>query len=99
MSVLEPKPWYQSGLTSPSTFTSGREVPDISLNANVYPGIVVVVPGNGTEIAAGRASRTNSLVGLLTLLMSASKSGLGLLNPTLYALGQNPHTKLKSTIR
>jgi len=89
ISILEPEPWYQSGLKSPSTFASGREVPDISLNADVFPGILVVVPGNQTEISGGTSESDQLLGGLLTLLMGASKSSLGLLNPTLYTLGQS----------
>jgi len=89
VSVLEPKPWYQSGLTSPTGFASGREVPDLSLNAGIFPGILVVVPGNETGIVGGTSESDQLLGGLLTLLMSASKSGLGLLNPALYALGQS----------
>jgi subtilase family serine protease len=89
VSVLEPRPWYQSGLPSPSSFASGRLVPDLSLNANVYPGIIAVFPGNETGITGGTSESDQLLGGLLTLLMSASKSGLGLLNPTLYAFGQS----------
>ncbi|MDA4136086.1 MAG: protease pro-enzyme activation domain-containing protein [Thaumarchaeota archaeon] len=95
VSVLEPKPWYQSGLPSPPGFPSGRLVPDLSLNANVYPGIVAVLPGNETGITGGTSESDQLLAGLLTLLMSASKSGLGLLNPTLYAFGQSSSVNAK----
>ncbi|MGA2199247.1 MAG: protease pro-enzyme activation domain-containing protein [Nitrososphaerales archaeon] len=96
VSVLEPRPWYQAALTAPSGFASGREVPDLSLNANIFPGIIVVVPGNLTEVSGGTSESSPLLAGLLTLLMSASKSELGLINPSLYSLAQSPslYTKL-----
>ncbi|MGA2664484.1 MAG: protease pro-enzyme activation domain-containing protein [Nitrososphaerales archaeon] len=89
VSALEPLPWYQSGLSTPSGFPSGREVPDVSLNANAYPGVLVVVPGNGTIITGGTSEASPSFAGLLALLMAASKSELGLINPGLYSLGQS----------
>ena len=96
VSDLEPRPWYQSSLTAPSGFASGREVPDLSLNANVYPGVIVVVPGNITEISGGTSEASPLLAGLLTLLMSSSKSELGLINPSLYNLAQVSSTYTKA---
>jgi subtilase family serine protease len=90
VSDLEPRPWYQSQLTSPAGFALGREVPDLSLNANVYPGVLVVFPGNLTGITGGTSEASPLLAGLLTLLMSSSKSELGLINPSLYSLAQTP---------
>ncbi|MDA4113260.1 MAG: protease pro-enzyme activation domain-containing protein [Thaumarchaeota archaeon] len=90
VSDLEPRPWYQSSLTAPAGFPSGREVPDLSLNANVYPGVFIVVPGNLTAISGGTSESSPLLAGLLTLLMGASKSELGLINPSLYSLAQDP---------
>ena len=90
VSDLEPRPWYQSLLTSPSGFASGREVPDLSLNANAYPGVIIVVPGNLTAISGGTSEASPLLAGLLTLLMGSSRSELGLVNPSLYSLAQDP---------
>ncbi len=90
VSDLEPLPWYQAGLTAPSGFAQGREVPDLSLNANVYPGVTVVVPGNLTEVSGGTSEASPLLAGLLTLLMASARSELGLINPSLYALAQSP---------
>ncbi len=89
VSTLEPKPWYQSELTTPPGFPSGREVPDISLNANVYPGVLVVVPGNLTEVVGGTSEASPLFAGLLTLLMASAKSPLGLINPSLYSLAES----------
>jgi subtilase family serine protease len=90
VSDLEPRPWYQASLTAPAGFAQGREVPDLSLNANVYPGIDVVVPGNLTEVSGGTSESSPLFAGLLTLLMTSAKSELGLINPGLYSLAQNP---------
>jgi len=89
VSVLEPRPWYQSPLSSPAGFASGRLVPDLSLNANGLPGVTVVFPGNLTGVEGGTSESSPLLAGLLTLLMSSSKSPLGLINPTLYSIGEN----------
>lgn len=90
VSDVEPRPWYQSSLTSPPGYPSGREVPDISLNANVYPGGIFVLPGNGTYIVGGTSEASPLFAGLLTLLMSSAKSELGLINPGLYGLAESP---------
>ena len=90
VSDLEPRPWYQAGLSAPAGFAQGREVPDLSLNANVYPGINVVVPGNGTEVSGGTSESSPLFAGLLALLMASAKSELGLINPGLYSLAQSP---------
>jgi subtilase family serine protease len=89
VSDLEPRPWYQSSLTAPAGFPSGREVPDLSLNANGFPGVIIVVPGNLTEISGGTSESSPLLAGLLTLLMGSARSELGLINPSLYSLAQN----------
>ncbi len=95
VSILEPVPWYQSGLSVPSTFASGRMTPDIALNAALYPGVDVVLPGNQTGVYGGTSESNQLFGGLLTLLMDASKSAFGLLNPTLYAMSSNPTTYSK----
>lgn len=95
VSILEPLPWYQSSLSVPSTFASGRLTPDISLNAALSPGVDVILPGNSTGVYGGTSESNQLFGGLLTLLMSASKSSLGLLNPTLYAMGNSSSTYSK----
>ena len=49
-----------------------------------------MVPGNLTEVTGGTSEASPLLAGLLTLLMSSSHSKLGLINPSLYSLAQNP---------
>ncbi len=90
VSVLEPAPWYQSGESIPPTFASGRLTPDLSLNAAVFPSVNVILPGNQTAGYGGTSESNQLFGGLLTLLMSSSKSGFGLLNPTLYDMADNP---------
>ncbi len=89
VSILEPRPWYQSGLSAPSGFANGRVVPDVSLEASVYPGVNIIFPGNVTEITGGTSVASPLLAGLLTLLMQSGKSSLGFINPSLYSLGQS----------
>jgi subtilase family serine protease len=90
VSILEPVPWYQSGEPIPPTFASGRLTPDLSLNAAVFPSVNVILPGNLTAGYGGTSESNQLFGGLLTLLMSASKTSFGLLNPTLYDMAQDP---------
>jgi subtilase family serine protease len=100
VSTLEPQPWYQSGLTTPGSFPSGREVPDLSLNSNLYPGVDVVDAGNITYIVGGTSEASPLFAGLLTLAMQEGRTSLGLVNPTLYSLAENPslYTKVYTPI-
>lgn len=93
VSVLFVKPWYQSYIETPTTYPKGRLVPDVSLNANVYPGIQIVFPGNLTLITGGTSESSPLLAGLLTLIMEKDNITLGLINPLLYYLGQNYYNK------
>jgi Predicted protease len=86
VSQVEPKPYYQWSISSPSGFPNGRETPDISANADVYPGIYIVCPGNVTAISGGTSEASPLTAGLLTLVMQASHTRLGNLNPDLYRL-------------
>ncbi len=95
VSILEPLPWYQSGLTIPASYPTGRMNPEISLNANVFPAVSIILPGN-VSAGYGGTSESNQLFGgLLTLVMAHSKTSLGLLNPTLYSWGNNPSISSK----
>ncbi len=89
VSVLWPKPWYQSAVSSPAGYPNGRMVPDVSAEAAVYPGMFYVFPGNVTGITGGTSESTPLLAGLLALLAQHSHGPLGLLNPALYDLGTN----------
>jgi subtilase family serine protease len=90
ISILEPEPWYQSSLPAvPAGYTDGRQTPDISLNANVYPGINIVFPGNETEITGGTSESSPLLAGLLTLAMQYNGHSVGLINPAIYEIAGN----------
>lgn len=89
ISEIEPIPYYQLGLQTHLTYPNGREVPDISGNANVYPGIYIICPGNITCIVGGTSEASPLNAGLLTLVMDYVNSSLGLINPILYEIGFN----------
>ncbi|MEM1645260.1 MAG: protease pro-enzyme activation domain-containing protein [Ignisphaera sp.] len=89
VSVIEPKPWYQWSISTPASYPNGNLNPTISANANVYPGIYIVVPGNKTDISGGTSESSPLLAGLFTLVMQYSKTRLGLLNPVIFEMAQN----------
>ncbi|MCG3110020.1 hypothetical protein L3N51_02317 [Metallosphaera sp. J1] len=94
ISQVEPKPYYQWGLTTPAGFPNGREIPDISANADVYPGIFIVCPGNITAISGGTSEASPLTAGLLTLVMQYTHSRLGNINPDLYYLANTNYGKV-----
>jgi len=89
VSVVEPKPWYQSSLTTPVTYPNGRETPDISANANAFPGIYIIFPGNVTAITGGTSEASPLTAGGLVTVMSYLGHKLGLITPTLYQIAEN----------
>ncbi|QCO31155.1 peptidase S8 [Metallosphaera sedula] len=93
ISQVEPKPYYQWGLTTPKGFPNGKEIPDISANADVYPGIYIVCPGNVTAISGGTSEASPLTAGLLTLVMQYTHSKLGNINPDLYYLAKADYQK------
>lgn len=91
-------------LTLPSGFT-GRNVPDLSLNADPETGYVLVDctdfpepanPGCAATFYGGTSFVAPQLNGITTLVDQASGSRVGLLNPVVYSLqttlGYGPHT-------
>jgi len=88
VSVVFVKPWYQSYLQTPPSYPEGRMVPDVSLNANVFPGIQVIFPGNVTYVTGGTSESSPLFAGLLTLIMQKDNTTFGLINPLLYYFGQ-----------
>ena len=90
VSIVEPKPWYQFSLTTPVTYPSGRETPDISANANVFPGIYIIGPDNVTAIIGGTSEASPLIAGALVTVMSYLGHKLGLITPTLYQIAENP---------
>jgi subtilase family serine protease len=95
VSILEPKPWFQSPLPAPASFPNGRMTPDLSLDASGTPGTLVIYHGAPTPIG-GTSEASPLFAGLATLLMGAEKGHLGLLNPVLYQMGANPQTYSKA---
>jgi len=88
VSVLEPKPWYQSSQSTPSTLPAGRLAPDLSLQSGVYPATYIVDAGQ--VVGEGGTSESSPLfAGLVALLDSSINANAGLINPFLYSVGNN----------
>lgn len=95
VSFLEPKPWYQNSQQTPPSYPNGRMEPDLSLQAGVDPGIFIVNAGS-TMVAGGTSASVQLLSGLLTLIAQSSGGPLGLVNPFLYAIGNNANLYTKA---
>ncbi|MGC8646130.1 MAG: protease pro-enzyme activation domain-containing protein [Thermoplasmata archaeon] len=103
ISSLEAKPWYQKDMNTntisplPVGYTNGRMVPDISLEANVFPGMVFVFWYNGAfipSISGGTSEASPLFAGLIVLASQYTQSmhmggGMGLVNPLIYKFGLN----------
>jgi subtilase family serine protease len=86
VSILEPKPWYQSKQSTPPSYPNGRLNPDVSLQAGVDPATEIV--DSGKVVGSGGTSESSPLLaGLLTLVAHSLNGGLGLINPLLYHAG------------
>lgn len=98
VSNLEPKPWYQDAISTPSSYGNGRIEPDVSLNAGIWPGVYEVLASQNlgssagyTTILEGGTSEASPLfAGLIVDIDSKIDGSLGLINPVLYQLGENP---------
>jgi subtilase family serine protease len=89
VSILEPKPWYQASQPTPPSYPNGRLNPDLSLQAGVDPATKIV--DSGKVIGEGGTSESSPLLaGLLTLVAQSVKGPLGLINPFIYKVGNNP---------
>ena len=89
VSILEPKPWYQSKQSSPPSFPDGRLNPDLSLQAGIDPATEIV--DSGQTVGVGGTSESSPLLaGLLTLVTQSLNGRLGLINPFLYGVGNTP---------
>ncbi|MEM3515550.1 MAG: protease pro-enzyme activation domain-containing protein [Saccharolobus sp.] len=93
VSIIEPKPWYQWGLPTPASYPNGKLIPEISANANVYPGIYIVFPGNTTGITGGTSEASPIVAGLVALIDSYAHTRIGLLNPILTFMYENYYGK------
>lgn len=95
VSILEPKPWYQAAQLTPATLPAGRMNPDLSLQAGVDPATYIV--DSGRVVGTGGTSESAPLLaGLVTLLDSSINGSVGLINPFLYSLANNPATYAKA---
>lgn len=94
VSIIEPKPWYQWGLPTPSTYPNGKLIPEISANANVYPGIYIVLPSNTTGITGGTSEASPLTAGVLATIESYTHHRIGLLNPILTYMAENYYGKV-----
>ena len=89
VSILEPRPWYQSSQADPLSYPNGRLNPDLSLQAGVDPSMAIVA--SGQVVGTGGTSESSPLLaGLLTLVAESDKGQLGLINPFLYKVGNAP---------
>ena len=95
VSFLEPKPWYQQNQQTPPSYPNGRMEPDLSLQAGIDPGILIVDAGL-TLTSGGTSASVQLLSGLLTLVAQSSGAPLGLVNPFLYSLGNNASLRAKA---
>ncbi|ABW02412.1 protease pro-enzyme activation domain-containing protein [Caldivirga maquilingensis] len=98
VSAVEPKPWYQWGITTPNSYPLGRMVPDVAMDASPYPGLLIVGPGNTLLITGGTSAAAPLLAGLLTLIMDYVHSSLGLINPALYSIANNTNEYGKAIV-
>jgi subtilase family serine protease len=71
VSFLIPKPWYQQSQSTPSSYPNGRMEPDLSLQAGLDPGILIV-DGGTTKVVGGTSASVQLLSGLLTLVAQSS---------------------------
>jgi subtilase family serine protease len=86
VSIWEPKPWYQN-VPTPSGYINGRMVPDVSLQASVFPGDVFVFPLTGPGIGGGTSEASPLFAGLIALAVQYTGKPVGLANPSIYDLG------------
>ena len=97
VSSVEPKPWYQDGIPTPSSYVNGRLTPDLSLDASGYPGVYVLVDSREVSshagytwlITGGTSEASPLLAGLVCDVDTAILGSLGLLNPTIYQIGES----------
>lgn len=95
VSILEPKPWYQDSQPTPASLPAGRMNPDLSLQGGVDPATFII--DSGQLVGTGGTSESSPLfAGLVTLMDSSINGSLGLVNPLIYELANNPATYTKA---
>ena len=93
VSIIEPKPWYQWSLPTPNTYPNGKLIPEVSANANIYPGIYIICPGNTTLITGGTSEASPLVAGLIAIIESYTHTKLGLLNPIITYMANHYYGK------
>src|SRR4051812_48841552 len=68
---------------------AGRNLPDISLNADPYTGYLIYVGGEMVAGNGGTSFVAPQLNGITAVLSEVTHSRLGLLNPTLYRMSRH----------
>jgi subtilase family serine protease len=97
VSSVEPKPWYQDSIATPTSYVNGRMTPDVSLQAGVPPGTYVLVDRREVSsssgyvwlITGGTSEASPLLAGLLCDIDTAISGTLGSINPAIYRMGQS----------
>ncbi len=92
ISDLSPLPWYQQDVTVTQShfgFPNGRLVPDISLNADIFPGVIIVFPQQQLGITGGTSEASPLFAGLVALIDQSLGTRVGLINPDLYDIASN----------
>jgi hypothetical protein len=87
------QPPWQSGPGVPSQETRG--VPDVSWDADVQTGVLVFVSG-GFYIYGGTSVGSPSWAGSMALIDQAAGHNLGLINPSIYSILNNPSEYAKA---
>jgi subtilase family serine protease len=89
------KPGYQSSLPAGSTpIGAMRGVPDVAFQASSRTGPLVYATGAGAGgwfIVGGTSCSSPQFAGLVAIADQMAGNGLGLINPTLYALAAGPN--------
>jgi subtilase family serine protease len=68
---------------------AGRNVPDVSLNADPYTGYLVYYQGGWQDYWGGTSFVAPQLNGIFSLINQEGRTRLGFLNPALYQLSSN----------
>ncbi len=91
VSYTQPIMPYQNSSIIPKGFPDGKTVPDLSFEATVYPGFLYVMPGNVTEITGGTSEASPILAGLIALADQEIGHKIGMIEPSLYYLGEHDY--------
>ena len=87
ISLLNPKPGYQSGITLPSSKNaakaSGRGLPDVAGDADPETGFSILVDGQA-QVTGGTSAVAPLWAGLIALLNQGLNARVGFFNPLLY---------------